>query len=153
MLKIAGAVYLCRLGAQALRRSFRPVRAPVAVVGERPRGVVASYRAGVVANVSNPKAAVLYLALFPQFLPADGGTLADTAALAVVQMSISASYYLLVVGGDRRGSAVSRQGFGTPCAGPRDGIRAGRTRCANVDALAGRRLTRHIRVSGLAGGY
>jgi threonine/homoserine/homoserine lactone efflux protein len=97
VLKIAGAVYLCWLGVQALRRSFRPAQAPVAVVGERPRGVVASYRAGVVANVSNPKAAVLYLALFPQFLPADGGTLADTAVLAAVQMSISASYYLLVV--------------------------------------------------------
>ncbi|HWO67083.1 MAG TPA: LysE family transporter [Umezawaea sp.] len=81
----------------ALRRSFRAVDVPAAPTGERPRGVAASYRAGVVANVSNPKAAVLYLALFPQFLPPDGGSLADTAVLAGVQMSISASYYLLVV--------------------------------------------------------
>jgi threonine/homoserine/homoserine lactone efflux protein len=97
VLKIAGAVYLCRLGWQAVRRSFREVERPVARAGERPRGLGASYRAGLVANVSNPKAAVLYLALFPQFLPPDGGTLGDTAVLAGVQMAISASYYLLVV--------------------------------------------------------
>lgn len=97
VLKIAGAVYLCWLGGQALRRSLRRQEAPADVVRPRPSGLVASYRAGLIANVSNPKAAVLYLALFPQFLPTDGGTFADTALLAGVQMSISASYYLLVV--------------------------------------------------------
>lgn len=96
-LKIAGAAYLCWLGIAALRRSLRHQEAPTAVDRPRPSGLVASYRAGLIANVSNPKAAVLYLALFPQFLPSDGGTLADTAALAGVQMTISASYYLLVV--------------------------------------------------------
>jgi threonine/homoserine/homoserine lactone efflux protein len=96
-LKIAGAVYLCWLGFAALRRSLRRQEEQVAVDPPRPKGLVASYRAGLIANVSNPKAAVLYLALFPQFLPSDGGTLGDTAALAGVQMGISASYYLLVV--------------------------------------------------------
>jgi threonine/homoserine/homoserine lactone efflux protein len=97
VLKVAGAVYLCWLGARALRRSFRRQEAPAATAQARPQNLEASYRAGFIANISNPKAAVLYLALFPQFLPSDGGTFADTATLAGVQMSISASYYLLVV--------------------------------------------------------
>ncbi|GAA3859355.1 LysE family translocator [Saccharothrix violaceirubra] len=88
VLKVVGAVYLCWLGVQAFRRAGR-----VKPAAER-KG---SFRAGVVANVTNPKAAALYLALFPQFLPADGGTFADTATLAVVQMAISFSYYSLVV--------------------------------------------------------
>jgi threonine/homoserine/homoserine lactone efflux protein len=94
VLKIAGAAYLCLLGVQALLRSRRPVPEdagpPVARTGW------AAYRAGLLTNLTNPKAAVLYLALFPQFLPPGGG-LRDVFGLALVQMCISASWYLLVV--------------------------------------------------------
>lgn len=106
-LKIAGAVYLCWLGVQSLRRSrrHREIADPaqpgqVERTGGRPGGVFAwtrAYRAGVLTNLSNPKAAVLYLALFPQFLPAHGGTVGQTAALAAVQMTISVSWYTTVV--------------------------------------------------------
>jgi threonine/homoserine/homoserine lactone efflux protein len=114
-LKIAGAVYLCWLGVQSLRRSRRH-GGPVPALGhqpeegpaegatrhaaggrDRPAQMLAAYRAGVLTNLSNPKAAVLYLALFPQFLPAHGGTVGQTASLAVVQMAISTSWYALVV--------------------------------------------------------
>lgn len=47
--------------------------------------------------MTNPKAAVLYLALLPQFLPPDGNPLLDTFVFAAVQMALSASYYTLVV--------------------------------------------------------
>jgi threonine/homoserine/homoserine lactone efflux protein len=97
VLKIAGAVYLCWLGVQSLRRARKRHAASEPSSTSRPRGLLASYRSGLLTNVSNPKAAALYLALFPQFLPADGGTLADTASLAAVQMSISATYYVSVV--------------------------------------------------------
>jgi threonine/homoserine/homoserine lactone efflux protein len=60
-------------------------------------GRLTAFRTGMVTNLANPKAAVLYLALLPQFLPAGGGTLADTAVLAAVQMAISVSWYTLVV--------------------------------------------------------
>ncbi|MEU5690717.1 LysE family translocator [Actinosynnema sp. NPDC020468] len=89
VLKIAGAAYLCWLGVQAFRRAGQ-AKATTARPGN-------AFRSGFVANVTNPKAAALYLALFPQFLPADGGTFADTAQLAAVQMTISTSYYTLVV--------------------------------------------------------
>lgn len=93
-LKIAGAAYLCFLGVQTLLRSRRHAAAP-------PVDVVtgadsAAYRAGLFTNLTNPKAAVLYLALFPQFLPAHSG-LGDVLVLAAVQMAISASWYVTVV--------------------------------------------------------
>jgi threonine/homoserine/homoserine lactone efflux protein len=123
-LKIGGAIYLCWLGVQSLRRSRRHVRhatareaeageaeaggqhgepqgadhqATARSAGGRPARMLAAYRAGMLTNLSNPKAAVLYLALFPQFLPAHGGTVGQTVSLAVVQMTISACWYGLVV--------------------------------------------------------
>ncbi|HEX3788346.1 MAG TPA: LysE family translocator, partial [Pseudonocardiaceae bacterium] len=100
-LKIAGAAYLCWLGVQTLLRSR--AKASIEVDQEtaetpepRPRSIVAAYRAGLLTNLTNPKAAILYLALFPQFLPAHSG-LVDVFTLAVVQMSISASWYITVV--------------------------------------------------------
>ncbi|MCP3799281.1 LysE family transporter [Allokutzneria sp. A3M-2-11 16] len=66
------------------------------------RGLFASYRAGLVANLANPKAAVLYLALLPQFLPVGGDVLSGTAVLAAAQMALSASWYTLAVGAVRR---------------------------------------------------
>jgi threonine/homoserine/homoserine lactone efflux protein len=97
VLKIAGAGYLCFLGVQTLLRSRRPAPQDGGTQPEpeSPAGV-AAYRAGLLTNLTNPKAAVLYLALFPQFLPAGGG-LGDVVALAAVQMTISASWYTLVV--------------------------------------------------------
>lgn len=92
VLKIAGAAYLCFLGVQTLLRSRRPA-APSPV--NEPTGR-AAYRAGLFTNLTNPKAAVLYLALFPQFLPAHSG-LGDVWVLAAVQMAISASWYVTVV--------------------------------------------------------
>jgi threonine/homoserine/homoserine lactone efflux protein len=93
VLKIVGAAYLCFLGVRTLLRS-REHEAPVAQAPPRPG--LAAYRAGVLTNLTNPKAAVLYLALFPQFVPPGGG-FADVFGLAVVQMTISASWYTIVV--------------------------------------------------------
>ncbi len=96
VLKVAGAVYLCWLGLRTLIRSrSTSVGEPVEV--RSGGGLLASYRAGVLTNIANPKAAVLYLALLPQFLPAHGNPAADTALLAAVQMTISVSWYTLVV--------------------------------------------------------
>jgi threonine/homoserine/homoserine lactone efflux protein len=112
VLKVAGAVYLVWLGIQSLRRSRRlrtaatgAATAPETGAATAPReesgpersgGLLAAYRAGMLTNLSNPKAAALYLALFPQFLPAGAAPLGATATLAAVQMTISASWYVLV---------------------------------------------------------
>jgi threonine/homoserine/homoserine lactone efflux protein len=96
VLKIAGAAYLCLLGVQALLRSRRHQEPAAATEVPTARTGLAAYRAGLLTNLTNPKAAVLYLALFPQFLPSGGG-LGDVFRLASVQMAISASWYALVV--------------------------------------------------------
>jgi threonine/homoserine/homoserine lactone efflux protein len=95
VLKVAGAAYLCFLGIRTLLRSRK--QGDLAAPEQSPaRTGWAAYRAGVLTNLTNPKAAVLYLALLPQFLPHDSG-FGDVFWLAGVQMSISASWYVLVV--------------------------------------------------------
>lgn len=98
VLKVAGACYLCHLGVQALLRArgHKGATATTEVVEPAARTGFAAYRAGLLTNLTNPKAAVLYLALFPQFVPPGGG-LGSVFALAAVQMSISVSWYVLVV--------------------------------------------------------
>jgi threonine/homoserine/homoserine lactone efflux protein len=94
VLKIVGAAYLCYLGVRTLLRS-RGHETPVDEAAPARTGM-AAYRAGLLTNLTNPKAAVLYLALFPQFLPPDSGFMA-VFGLALVQMAISASWYTIVV--------------------------------------------------------
>lgn len=96
VLKVAGALYLGFLGVQALLRSRRGTPKPVDD-GPAAKGLAASFRAGLLANLTNPKAAVLYLALMPQFLVPGDNTLVNTAVLAAVQMAISASWYTIAV--------------------------------------------------------
>lgn len=96
VLKVAGAGYLCYLGVRTLLRSRRHAADEAETQPEQGKTGWAAYRAGLLTNLTNPKAAVLYLALFPQFLPAGGG-LVDVFELAAVQMCISATWYCVVV--------------------------------------------------------
>lgn len=96
-LKVVGAAYLSWLGLRTLVRSRATAADDPVVMRTGGGGRLTAFRTGMVTNLANPKAAVLYLALLPQFLPAGGGTLADTAVLAAVQMAISVSWYTLVV--------------------------------------------------------
>jgi threonine/homoserine/homoserine lactone efflux protein len=67
-LKLAGAAYLVLLGASALRDAIRG-RAPAAHEVRSARNV-RGYRQGVLSNLGNPKMAVFFTSLLPQF----GGT-------------------------------------------------------------------------------
>ncbi len=73
--KLAGAVYLVVLGAQALFQALRP-RSPQAVApGAVPHRRLApslAFRQGVISDLGNPKMAVFFTSLLPQFTP-DGG--------------------------------------------------------------------------------
>ncbi len=72
-LKVVGAAVLVYLGVQSLRRASAPAEPP------SPREQRA-FRDGVVTSLANPKLAVFFVALFPQFVGADGNVLADDAA-------------------------------------------------------------------------
>ena len=62
-LRLAGAAYLVLLGAQALRRGLGHTRPPA---GTPTRGS-SPYAQGLLSNLSNPKMAVFFTSLLPQF--------------------------------------------------------------------------------------
>jgi threonine/homoserine/homoserine lactone efflux protein len=71
-IKLAGALYLVYLGLQAVLASRR--RHPTAMPrpAPQPLGAVASFRQGLVSNLLNPKIAVFFTSLLPQFVGSHG---------------------------------------------------------------------------------
>jgi threonine/homoserine/homoserine lactone efflux protein len=72
--KLAGAAYLVFLGAQSLWHAVRGDAAPAGAEGAAPRRLtrVAALRQGLLNDLGNPKIAVFFTTLLPQFAPADG---------------------------------------------------------------------------------
>jgi RhtB (resistance to homoserine/threonine) family protein len=67
--KLIGAVYLIWLGVQALRTAGRPVAAHGdALGGNRRVDARRGFRQGLVSNLANPKVAVFFTSLVPQFI-------------------------------------------------------------------------------------
>jgi threonine/homoserine/homoserine lactone efflux protein len=121
-IKVFGVAYLLYLGVSSLRAAFarsdggdeqdagHDGAASVHDVDESPRSTAeqesysSSYRQGVLTNVLNPKVAVTFLSLMPQFLPRHpSGT--QLAVLCVVTLAIGLVWFqwvALMVGGLRR---------------------------------------------------
>jgi threonine/homoserine/homoserine lactone efflux protein len=79
-IKYAGAAYLIYLGAQALWEAVRSPTARLAMAAHEtsPRlHLMAAFRQGVVSDLGNPKMAVFFASLLPQFVPAVGATFAE----------------------------------------------------------------------------
>jgi threonine/homoserine/homoserine lactone efflux protein len=88
-MKLACGLLLMYLGAQALWRSRGRGESPTmpAIRTRRP------FRAGVATSVSNPKLAVFFVALFPQFVPAGEPVLPYALALVALQVALDLVYY------------------------------------------------------------
>jgi threonine/homoserine/homoserine lactone efflux protein len=85
VVKLVGAAALVWLGVRALLHAGEEASAPV---GERrPRS---AFRAGLTTSIANPKLAVFFMALFPQFVPAGEPVLpaAVTMAAAIVALDL-----------------------------------------------------------------
>ncbi len=81
-LKFAGAAYLLYLGVQTIWGSFRassPTR-PLRRARKRP-GSRAAFRKGLFSNLLNPKLALFYTSLLPQFIPSGESVLARSLLL------------------------------------------------------------------------
>ena len=95
-LQWAGALYLLWMAWNAVKPGARSVLQPrgdLAIDG--PRRLFAM---GFLTNMLNPKAAVLYLSLLPQFIdPARGDVLAQGVTLGLVQIAISFSVNLAII--------------------------------------------------------
>lgn len=97
VVKLVGAAYLVLLGVQALlaarRGGYGEVGEPTGEPGHR--GAWAAFRQGLLTNLFNPKVAVFFVALWPQFVPADA-SLFDTAALAVVAGGTALTWFVVL---------------------------------------------------------
>jgi threonine/homoserine/homoserine lactone efflux protein len=84
-IRLAGAAYLVYLGAQALRRSLFGSDAGEAVgrCGDGDLTPARAFRQGVLSNLGNPKMAVFFTSLLPQFAPSGGGAFAVLLALGL----------------------------------------------------------------------
>src|SRR5262249_44460319 len=78
--KLAGAVYLVYLGVQAIRASRRSGREHAEPTTREPITRRIAFRQGLVSNLLNPKIAVFFTSLLPQFV-GDGGVVAVRLAL------------------------------------------------------------------------
>jgi threonine/homoserine/homoserine lactone efflux protein len=114
--KLAGAVYLVILGVRSLLAALRAERpASGSARDVRPRlGSGAAFRQGVVNNLGNPKMAVFFASVLPQFAPEGHGIFSALVGFGAVFSALTlawlASYAVVIsaVGGLWRGSSLSR---------------------------------------------
>jgi threonine/homoserine/homoserine lactone efflux protein len=95
-LRFAGAAYLLWLAWQAIKPGGRSPFEVQALPQDSPRKLFAM---GFVTNLLNPKIAMLYLALLPQFITAPddaGGVLSQSLVLGFTQIGISVTVNALI---------------------------------------------------------
>jgi len=84
-LKLAGAVYLIYLGAMSLRSAFLGRPAHLTADGTLARvSTGTALRQGVLSNLTNPKMAVFFPSLLPQFVAADAPPFLALLALGIL---------------------------------------------------------------------
>ncbi|MXG88947.1 LysE family transporter [Nocardioides sp. YIM 123512] len=94
-LKAAGVAYLLHLAWRTLRSGGRGVFEVGAVA---PASDARLFSTGLATNLLNPKAAVMYLTVIPQFVdPEQGHEVAQSLALGSVQIAVSVAVNALVV--------------------------------------------------------
>ncbi|MGY3603407.1 MULTISPECIES: LysE family translocator [unclassified Bradyrhizobium] len=92
-LRFAGAAYLLWLAWQALKPGGRSPFQVKKLQVDSPRKLFAM---GFVTNLLNPKIAMLYLALLPQFIDPTGSVLTQSLALGAIQIAISVSVNAII---------------------------------------------------------
>ncbi|WP_051161576.1 LysE family translocator [Nocardia transvalensis] len=98
VVKLVGAGYLMFLGVRALLAARRGGYELDTALGGRPVGMRTGFRQGLLNNLLNPKAAVFFLALLPQFLPASPGLL-DTLELSATATAVTLAWFLVLATG------------------------------------------------------
>lgn len=93
-LRLAGAAYLLWLAWQTLRPGGR---SPFHVQRLPADGPARLFAMGLLTNLLNPKIAMLYLSLLPQFVdPAAGSVLAQSLALGFTQIAVSVTVNAMI---------------------------------------------------------
>jgi threonine/homoserine/homoserine lactone efflux protein len=99
VMRVVGAVVLVWFGVQALRQAHRMRHTGEAteVWQDVERSGWSAYRAGLLLNLANPKAAVFALSFLPQFVPEGAPHLPAMVGLAAVWAVFEIGYYGLYV--------------------------------------------------------
>lgn len=110
VLKLAGALYLIYLGCTALTGALLGAR-KAAVAGPRDSCLPAAsaYRQGLISNIGNPKAAVFFTSLLPQFASPGWGSFGLMLLLGTIFAAITLAWlsgYAFVIA--RAGDAFRR---------------------------------------------
>lgn len=93
--KLAGAAYLLWLAWQAVKPGAKSVLTARHLPVDPPKKL---FLMGFMTNLLNPKAAVLYVSLLPQFEdPARGSLLLQSATLGLTQITVSFTVNLVIV--------------------------------------------------------
>lgn len=111
LLKLAGAAYLVWLGLRALHEAWRgSVDAPAEHLARRRKS--SPFRQGLLSNLLNPKIALVFTTLIPQFVDPGGPVAAQTLLLAAIFIGLGlvwlTSYAFLVA---RVGALLRRSGL------------------------------------------
>ncbi|GAA1879204.1 LysE family translocator [Actinomadura bangladeshensis] len=94
-IKLAGAAYLLWLAWQALRPGGATAFTPQDLPADPPRRL---FTMGLVTNLLNPKIAILYVSLLPQFADPDRGSMAvQILLLGLLQITIAITVNALIV--------------------------------------------------------
>ncbi|MBW6435426.1 LysE family translocator [Actinoplanes hulinensis] len=94
-IKLAGAAYLGWLAFKTLRPGGASVVEARELAADSPRRL---FTMGLLTNLLNPKAAVLYLSLIPQFIrPGAGHVVAQGFLLGAVQLTVSMAVNLAII--------------------------------------------------------
>lgn len=90
VVKLVGAAYLVYLGVTMVLSAWRGGDGHEAAVVQRvERSAAGAFRQGLFTNLLNPKIAILFLTLLPQFVAAGEPRLATTATLAGIFLAIA----------------------------------------------------------------
>lgn len=121
-IKYSGAAYLVYLGMQALRQALRPSRSARACTAGngsgRGPGPRAAFRQGVISNLGNPKMAIYFASLLPQFAPPGDATFTALPVLGLSFVLLTLAWltiYAVVI--SRIGDFLRRPAVGRAIAG------------------------------------
>jgi threonine/homoserine/homoserine lactone efflux protein len=112
-LKLAGAAYLCFLGAGALRSALAAApreEGAGSPLGGRIAWASTPFRQGLISNLANPKMAAFFPSLLPQFAGDGGGAFAEMALLGALFCSLTLCWLSLYAIAVARAGALLRRG-------------------------------------------
>ncbi|MEU8149815.1 LysE family translocator [Nonomuraea sp. NPDC048901] len=96
VVKVVGATYLLFLGVKAWRAALRKGGAlELEAPDPGKRSAWAAFVEGLLTNALNPKAALFFVALVPQFV-SEGASPGDTLTLSVIALALTVLWFLLV---------------------------------------------------------